>query len=192
MKRKFFIMAILGVFLGCARVRVEAPQQPIKVDITMRLDIYQHVQKDIDSIEDLIKGRGNNSEDNQSFIWKFVPNVYAQESFLVSKEIEGAVLRRKERLKELIPLQSKGIIGENSLGLLELRLPQTPNTSLKELVKSENDDRMIIYSYIAKKDNVPLIEVQKMYALRHQQDAPQGTPIEVLVEPPSVYEWRVK
>ncbi|MCM8773832.1 MAG: DUF1318 domain-containing protein [Candidatus Omnitrophica bacterium] len=192
MKRVFFIIVMLVVILGCARVRVEAPQQPIKVDITMRLDIYQHVQKDIDSIEDIIKGKGTNSEDNQSFIWEFITNVYAQESFLMSKEVEGAVLRRKERLKELMSLQSKGIIGENSLGLVELRLPQTPHPSLKELVKSENDDRMIIYNYIAKKDNVPLIEVQRMYALRHQQDAPQGTPIEVLVEPPSVYEWRVK
>jgi len=38
----------MGVFLtvGCAKVQVQAPKEPIKVDISMRLDVYQHVEKD--------------------------------------------------------------------------------------------------------------------------------------------------
>ena len=42
--------------VGCAKVRVEAPKEAFKVDISMRLDIYQHVGKDIDSIENIVSG----------------------------------------------------------------------------------------------------------------------------------------
>ncbi|MDD5729736.1 MAG: hypothetical protein PHN57_01210, partial [Candidatus Omnitrophica bacterium] len=53
-----FIMVAASVILvlGCARVRVEAPKEPIKVDISMRLDIYQHVTKDINDIENIVTG----------------------------------------------------------------------------------------------------------------------------------------
>jgi len=34
------LMMFLAVGLGCARVSVQAPKDPIKVDISMRLDIY--------------------------------------------------------------------------------------------------------------------------------------------------------
>ena len=39
---KKIMIALLGlvVVLGCARVSVQAPKDPIKVDISMRLDIY--------------------------------------------------------------------------------------------------------------------------------------------------------
>ncbi|MDP2911312.1 MAG: hypothetical protein Q8N76_03140, partial [Candidatus Omnitrophota bacterium] len=56
MKNIFIVSIALVAFLGCARVRVEAPKDPIKLDISMRLDIYQHVAKDIDAIEGIVSG----------------------------------------------------------------------------------------------------------------------------------------
>ncbi len=56
MKKFWVILGVLVVFFGCARVRVEAPKEAIKLDISMRLDIYQHVTKDIDAIEDIVSG----------------------------------------------------------------------------------------------------------------------------------------
>ena len=50
MKKIFLACCAVVIGLGCARVRVEAPKEAIKVDISMRLDVYQHVQKDIDEI----------------------------------------------------------------------------------------------------------------------------------------------
>ena len=52
------ILLVLTMFLsiGCATVRMKAPKEPIKVDISMRLDIYQHVQKDIEAIENIVSG----------------------------------------------------------------------------------------------------------------------------------------
>ena len=45
MKRTFVLMmlCLMVAAVGCAKVQVQAPKEPIKVDITMRLDVYQHV-----------------------------------------------------------------------------------------------------------------------------------------------------
>ncbi len=186
-----FVFCILN-FVGCARVRIEAPKEPIKVDISMRLDIYQHIQKDIDTIENIVSGskEKTKSKDNQSLLNYFILSAYAQEG--LSQEVEQAALRRKERYSELISWQEKGIIGENKLGLLEIRNSRSTDTSLEQLVKAENNDRMIIYNSLAKKNNTSVEEVQKLYANRLQKDTPLGTPIEVLNEATGVYEWKIK
>ena len=53
-------MGVVGslVLGGCASVQVNAPKEPIKMDISMRLDVYQHVVKDIDDIESIVAGGG--------------------------------------------------------------------------------------------------------------------------------------
>ncbi len=60
MVKRIIIVLVMVIFaLGCARVRVETPKEGIKVDISMRLDIYQHVSKDIDDIESMVSGRSS-------------------------------------------------------------------------------------------------------------------------------------
>jgi hypothetical protein len=184
-----FAFCILN-FIGCARVRVEAPKEPIKVDITMRLDIYQHVQKDIDEIENIVSGTQETPapKNGQSLLDYFICSVYAEEG--LSPEVEQAALRRKDRRTDLISWQQKGIIGENKSGLLELRGLGSPEA--EKLIKEENNDRMVIYQAVAKKNGTSVEEVQKLYAKRLQQDAPGGTPIEVLEESSGAYAWKVK
>lgn len=192
-KLLLFYGIVCIVALGCARVRVkvEAPNEPIKVDISMRLDIYQHVVKDINNIEDIVSGSKDKLKQNSgSFLNNFVTNAYAQDG--LSPEIEGAVSRRKERHPGLLALQAKGIIGENKLGLVEIYSPQESTPELENLIKAENSDRMIIYREIAKKNNIPLEDVQKPYAKRLQQDAPVGTAIEILDEETKEYVWQIK
>jgi uncharacterized protein YdbL (DUF1318 family) len=180
------------ILLGCARVRVEAPKEPIKVDISMRLDIYQHVAKDIDDIENIVSGQEAKpaKKDTQGSLNLFIATCFAQDSAL-SPEVEQAALRRKDRRSELISWQEKGILGENSSGLLEIRARAKADTSLEALVKAENKDRKIIYEAVAEKNGTSVEEVQKLYAKRLQNDAPGGTPIEVLNEV-GKYEWRNK
>lgn len=193
MKNLFILVLCLIFSLGCARVRVEAPKEPIKVDISMRLDIYQHVQKDIDAIENIVSGdKGKTkSGNNQSFLDYLGACAYAQEE--LGPEVEAAALRRKDRRQQLSSLEEKGLIGENKSGLLEMRnsgaalLP-----SVKQLVKDENNDRMIIYQAVARKNNISVEEVKKMYAKRLQEDAPFGAPVEGLNEATGSYEWKVK
>src|SRR4030042_2483240 len=109
------ITCIILFGIGCARVRVEAPKEPIKVDISMRLDVYQHVIKDINSIEDSVSG--SSAQGGNSLLRFFVRDVYAQAS--LSPQAEQAVARRKDRRGQLVSYEEKGVIGENRLGLVE-------------------------------------------------------------------------
>jgi len=60
----------------------------------------------------------------------------------------GVKDRMKQRLPTIIALKAKGIIGENSQGVLEF----VGNKKSKEdVVKAENTDRKKVYSSIAKK-----------------------------------------
>lgn len=192
--KKLVLFLMLGVIfgLGCARVRVEAPKEPIKVDISMRLDIYQHIQKDIDAIESIVSGSETKPKkgDNQSWLGYFVNTAFAEEE--LSPEVERVALRRRDRISDLNNSQSGGVIGENKFGLVEIRAPEKTDSAVEALVKTENSDRMIIYEAVAERNNTSVEEVQKLYAQRLQKDAPAGTPIEVLNESTGKYEWKIK
>ena len=165
--------------IGCAKVQVEAPKEPIKVDISMRLDVYQHVEKDIDDIEDIVSGKANKP---QSRIFNgisefFVRDAYALEG--LSPEVEQAAYRRRDRNAKLNELQATGVVGEGINGLVSVQKPDMADGSVNSLVEAENKDRMIIYKGIAQKNGTSVEEVQALYAKRQQEDAPSGTPIEV-------------
>lgn len=188
------VMIMVAVFfsLGCARVRVEAPKEPIKVDVTMRLDIYQHVVRDIDEIESIVSGAKEKAKpkNSQSLLNYFLENAYAQEG--LSPEVEQAALRRRNRLAELNYWQEEAVVGENKSGLVEIRLREKADSTVEALAEAENKDRLIIYEAVAKRNNTSVEEVQKLYTKRLQEDAPAGTPIEVFDETSGTYKWRVK
>jgi len=193
----FFIVVMIFAFcslqsIACARVRVEAPKEPIKVDISMRLDIYQHIEKDIDQIEGIVSGakENNKSKNNQSLLGYFIPPAFAQEG--LGPEVEQAALRRKDRYSELVSWQKNGVIGENKSGLLEVRIAEKADPAVVTLVNSENSDRMIIYNALSKKNNSPVAEIQKLYANRLQKDANPGTPIEIFNQATGGYDWKIK
>jgi uncharacterized protein YdbL (DUF1318 family) len=184
---KSVVILILGTFfcLGCARVQVEAPKEPIKMDISMRLDIYQHVQKDIDEIENIVSG-----SKPQSFLSCFLKDAYAADS--ISPEVEQAALSRRGRLSVLSVKESSGIVGENKSGFVEIRMPQSSDAATQEMVNTENADRKTIFESVAQKNGTSVEEVQKIYAKKMQENAPAGTPIEVLNEATGKYEWKIK
>jgi uncharacterized protein YdbL (DUF1318 family) len=158
----------------------------------MRLDIYQHIQKDIDAIEDIVSGSPKETKPSQkqSLLDYFIVPTYAQE--VLSPEVEQAALRRKDRLAELSSWLQKGVVGENKSGLLEIKNALTSDDYLKQLVKAENNDRMIIYESLAKKNNTSVQEIQKLYAQKLQEKALSGTPIEVFNASSGTYEWKIK
>ncbi len=164
----------LGLAWGCARVRMEAPKEPIKLDVTMRVDVYQHVVKDINDIEDAVSGSTSKKwPGNQSLMDLIISKAYADEG--LGPEVEAAIEGRKARRPQLISLEAKGVIGENRSGLVEVRMS---DPAAQELMQAENDDRMVIYNAIARKNGSTLEDVQKLYAQRLQGDAVAGTPIE--------------
>ena len=190
--RKIFVIALMVLLaFGCARLSVGGSREPIKVDISMRLDVYQHVVKDIDNIEDIVSGgkQKSKTQGNQSWLDYIVPSAYAQG---LDPEVEKAALSRKDRYDLLISLEEKGVVGENKLGLVEVRNTKQAEASARELVKQENNDRMVIYKSLAQKNGVSVDEIQKIYAKKLQEIAPAGTAIEVLSEKTQAYEWKVK
>ncbi|MDD5254493.1 MAG: DUF1318 domain-containing protein [Candidatus Omnitrophica bacterium] len=192
MKKLLVFLVSLIVVFGCARVSVQAPKEPIKVDISMRLDIYQHVQKDIDAIEGIVSGgktEAQSTEGGQSLLFSVVSCAYAEDAGL-SPEVEQAALRRKARAQELSRGQAQGLIGESKLGLVELR-GSDASGSFAPLVQAENEDRLAIYRALAAKNNASLESIQKVYAQRLQKDAPAGTPIEEL-QADGTYQWKNK
>lgn len=169
-----FIVALF-VVMGCAKVQVVAPKEPIKVDIAMRLDVYQHVEKDIDAIEEMVSG--NKAAGKQhSMLDRFTGIAYAEEA--LPADVERAAMSRKARYDDLVSAQSSGLIGENNSGLVELRSSGQGDASLRGLVSAENDDRMVIYRSVAKKNGATLDEVKGIYANKLQSNAPSGTPIQ--------------
>jgi len=189
--RKLTAFLFVVAALGCARVNVQAPKEPIKVDISMRLDVYQHIQKDIDAIENLVSGAADepSGSNGRSLLNYALPLAYADEG--LSPQVEQAAMRRKQRLGELNNLEKRAVIGENRFGLLEVRNAAAATEAVRELVEKENQDRLLIYQEVAKKNNSSLEEVKKLYAARLQKDAPAGTPIEVK-DASGAYVWKIK
>jgi uncharacterized protein YdbL (DUF1318 family) len=187
-KTLMLIMVAAAVGFGCARVNVGGAKEPIKVDIAMRLDIYQHVQKDIDSIENIVAGdkvKTGKRPGDQSWL-NFAPaEVYAQEG--LSPDVELAALRRKDRRSSLDSWEARGVVGENKSGLVEIKDPKQADSLVKDLVRMENADRMIIYRSLAQKYNESLEQIQKVYAEKLSAQAPSGTPVESLNG-----EWQLK
>jgi uncharacterized protein YdbL (DUF1318 family) len=175
---------------GCATVSLKSPKDPIKVDISMRVDVYQHVKEDITNIEDIVTGQKPVEEmrDDSSMLGIFENLAHAQEN--LSEEIKNAALRRKERRPKIIPSMKEGIVGESGTGLLEIRDYQAADGLIEALVKAETIDRMVICQALAQENNTSIQAVQKVYAQRLQEDAPKGTPVEV--ESRGKYVWKIK
>lgn len=165
--------------LGCARVNIES-KKPIKLDVTMRLDIYQHVAKDVTAIEDLISApKPENAAvlPKTSLLFLGVEEAFAEEEGGYPADVKVAIDARKARRNILVSLESQGVIGENIRGLVEVK-DTSSGGEASELVRDENSDRKKIYAYVASKNGVSEEETAKMFAQRIQTDAPQGTPVE--------------
>src|SRR5258708_1072070 len=138
-----FSIFLMGVFtiLGCARVSMVAPKEAIKLDVSMRLDVYQHVARDIDNIENMVSGSEKKTESKarQSFLGFFISDAYADGG--LGADVQAAVNSRKDRRSDLTAMEEKGVIGENASGLVEVK----SGSSGQDLVQAENNDRMIIY-----------------------------------------------
>jgi len=190
--KRFVVFAAAAVFaIGCARVSFQAPEEPIKLDISMRLDVYQHVEKDINSIEDIVSGSENIAKplDKHSFLYYFGAGAaYAQD--VLDPAVEQAALSRKVRREQVVSLLQAGKVGENKLGLLEAR--NGADSVANQIISSENSDRMVIYKALAVKNNINVEEIQKPYASRLQKDAPQGAPVEVFNSSTGIYQWQTK
>jgi len=167
---RIIALFILSIFiLACAKVSVEA-SKPIKVDISMRLDVYQHVENDVNSIVDRIY-EGKPKQVN----WFLgIGSVYAAD---FSPQVEAAIARSQMRLTQIEDYLAKGYIGENRDGMLVVLSDE--NADVMQTVTQENDDRLVIYKNTADENGADLATVRKAFFDKHYQKAPQGASFEV-------------
>jgi uncharacterized protein YdbL (DUF1318 family) len=92
-------------------------------------------------------------------------------STLTFAQISTIKQRMLDRLPQINALKDKGIIGENNKGLLEFR---TSDHSQAKLIKKENEDRIAVYKYIAKKTGTTPEIVAKARAEKIAEKAPKG------------------
>ncbi|MBD3263591.1 MAG: DUF1318 domain-containing protein [Candidatus Omnitrophica bacterium] len=178
MKSKVGFVLLFFFSVACARLDV-ATKDPLKVDINMRVDVYQHVVKDVESINDQIYGTQDESK-NLNFL-PLVQNAYAAD---VPSEVEEAIKNRKKRADKITEYFSKGYIGENRQALLEVAgvdkdIPSDLKAEIKKLVDEENDDRQVIYEYTAKKNGIDIEEARKIFYKDDYKRAPSGSWFEV-------------
>lgn len=77
----------------------------------------------------------------------------------------------EKRLPDLLDLKSRGIIGENALGLLEFIVK---NREKEDIVQAENQDRTRVYTAIAQKERVSVEQVGRRRALQIASKAKKG------------------
>ncbi len=92
--------------------------------------------------------------------------------FMASQALSASVKERmRARLPEINTLKASGTIGENNKGLLELRVESNQHT---ELIKAENNDRLLVYKKIAEQQKTTPELVGKRRALQISEKAVKG------------------
>jgi len=138
---------------GCSLppIQIES-QEPIQVDIRMRVDVYQHRA---DSSPSPTPAAGKKKQDNP----------FAD---------------RRERMSQIQSLKNNRIIGENHNGLLSIRdlPPGAYGDYVKMLVEAENQDRMELMKETAQQRGVSLREIQNEQAELWRQRSFAGEWIE--------------
>ena len=115
---------------------------------------------------------------------------YEQQRVAYPSEVQKAIDQRKDRWEKIKSLESKGVIGENNRGYIQVRNISKAGQARKDvpdLVKKENEDRQQVYRYVSQKSGVTLQETEKLFAKSTRADAPTGTPVEN-----AVGKWKAK
>ncbi len=168
-------LGVLVALVGCASVEVKAPKEPIKMDIAMRLDVYQHVVKDVEDIESIVEGRSSAAKTVASAARNFwVGTAYADDS--LGSDATEAAYRRRDRRSALTALEVQGVLGESNTALVVVRT--AGNASAQSMMNAENSDRMVIYRAIAAKNGSSVQDVQKVYAGRIREGLPSGAAVQ--------------
>ncbi|HTQ30964.1 MAG TPA: YdbL family protein [Opitutaceae bacterium] len=85
---------------------------------------------------------------------------------------EGARERMEQRLPALDAMKTRGVVGENNQGFLEVR--DGGGEAAAKLVAAENQDRTLVYANIAKKYNTTPDEVGRRRARKIAENSSPG------------------
>ncbi len=152
--RAFQLLAVFGLLSGCALPTVElATPEPVKVDINVRLDVYQHGEQQ--------ETPANTASDTAA-----TPNLEQ---------------RRRNRMGDIQLFKNSRIVGENHQALLEVKElpPGEYGDYVKQVVSAENEDRLTLMQGQAEASGLQLEAVQQERAKLWRNQSFQGEWIEV-------------
>ena len=158
-------LLVLLLMAGCAIPTVNlGTSEPIKVDIDMRLDVYQHSPPADKKLSAKPAAEAPGSADAQS--------------------------RRRNRLADIQQFKNSRIVGEGHDGLVVIRVdtPGDYGDYIRKVVSEENDDRMALMKAAAGKEKISLPEVQKRQSAIWQKMAFKDEWIEVPA-PDGSWKW---
>jgi len=96
----------------------------------------------------------------------------------MTPEVKAALDNRRNRFDSLRQFKTKGLIGENNRGYVEVL---QDNSEAKSLAEAENKDRKFIYQTIVKQNNLPenaLATIEEVFAQVQRDKASQGDKIQ--------------
>jgi uncharacterized protein YdbL (DUF1318 family) len=142
------------------KVDLQSPE-PIKVDVNMRLDVYQY------------KGDEPDKPDAE------------QASY------DAAQTRLRNRYAEIQTFKNNGLVGEDHRGLLHLREKPAGEWGdyVEKQVNQENEDRTLLIRRLAKDGNRAMHEVQDEQWKQRTSKAYHGEWIEVPGDKPNTFKW---
>lgn len=151
---------------GCSNFGVDLnTDEPIKVDIAVKLDVYQHQD----------------------------PDAQTATTRPMSDADMSIEERRRRRIGEIQTLKNNRIVGENHLGLLEVRSlpPGEYGDYVKGVVDKENEDRTALMTAMAGNEGVGIVAIQERQAGLFHDRAFNGEWIETQT-PDGSYQWEQK
>ena len=144
--------------------------EPIKVDINVRLDVYQHQA-----------GEGGKP-------------ARETEEEIERQTLEAVNTRKRNRMAEVQRLKDNRIVGENHRGLLTIRkLPlDSYGDYVKQTVEAENEDRNYLMRARAKSTGKLLHEIQEESWQSNVDRSFQGEWLELAGEKEGSFVWKQK
>lgn len=96
----------------------------------------------------------------------------------MTPEVKTALENRRNRFDELQALETRGVLGENNRGYVEVL---QDNPEARALVEAENKDRRLIYQTIEKQNNLTnaLETIEKVFAQVQREKASPGEKIQL-------------
>jgi len=151
-------------FAGCQSIPIDVgTSQPVKVDIAMKVDVYQHAD----------------------------PN--AAKKVVVQPPPTDVAKSRRNRMAEIQILKNSRIVGENHAGYLEVRNspPGEYGDYVRSTVDAENADRARLIEKLAKEKSIPVAQAESQQAALFRKDAFAGEWIEV-PDADGKFSWKQK
>jgi len=208
-RKGVMILLAVPVIIVLAAVSCRHIVDPIevKVDVNVRIDVYQHAVDALDFISgesDALPEVGTETDTEtpttgkleEVFDWVFgVGTAYAAETPPAQRH-QQLLKSMKSRFAKIQQYKTDGSVGENHKGKLSVRDSAKMKSDagyagkVKNAVKDENRDREEFYRLSAQLQNTPYAKIVELYAKLRAKRAKAGEWIEVKKD--SNWLWKKK